>query len=113
MGDRANAIKVAEAHVRRLREEFDLEPDREILATIERIRRGELPAQAVAVVPAAAAPRPGRHLRERQHLRLKRLPGSRDRRDGYRAGLPGPRPRPLSSSAAPSPRSTCAEPGSS
>ena len=56
MGDRANAIKVAEAHVRRLREEFDLEPDREILATIERIRRGELPAQAVAVVPAAAAP---------------------------------------------------------
>ena len=56
MGDRANAIKVAEAHVRRLREEFDLEPDREILATIERIRRGELPAQAVAVVPAVAAP---------------------------------------------------------
>ena len=33
-----------------------MEPDREILATIERIRRGELPAQAVAVVPAVAAP---------------------------------------------------------
>jgi TolB-like protein/DNA-binding SARP family transcriptional activator len=44
MGDRGNAIKVAEAHARRLRDEFDLEPDREILATIERIRRGEVPA---------------------------------------------------------------------
>ena len=44
MGDRANAIQVLEAHVRRLRDEFDLEPDREILATIERIRRGELQA---------------------------------------------------------------------
>ena len=44
MGDRANAIKVVEGHAQRLREEFDLEPDREILATIERIRRGELHA---------------------------------------------------------------------
>jgi TolB-like protein/DNA-binding SARP family transcriptional activator/tetratricopeptide (TPR) repeat protein len=44
IGDRANAIKVVEGHARRLREEFDLEPDREIFATIERIRKGELPA---------------------------------------------------------------------
>jgi len=45
MGDRANAIRVAEAHARRLRDEFDLEPDREIIATIERIRSGEVRAQ--------------------------------------------------------------------
>jgi DNA-binding SARP family transcriptional activator/TolB-like protein len=43
MGDRANAPKVADAHVRRLRKELDLEPDREVLAKIERIRRGEVP----------------------------------------------------------------------
>jgi TolB-like protein/DNA-binding SARP family transcriptional activator/Flp pilus assembly protein TadD len=55
MGDRANAIRVAEAHVRRFREEFDLEPDAEVLAIIERIRRGELPAVRGAVAPAAPA----------------------------------------------------------
>ena len=55
MGDRANAIQVLEAHARRLREEFDLEPDREVLATIERIRRGELPAlQGGGAAPYAA-----------------------------------------------------------
>lgn len=54
MGDRANAIKVADAHARRLREELDLEPDREVLATIERIRRGEVPPQEIG------EPRPGR-----------------------------------------------------
>ena len=42
LGDRANAIKVADGHARRLREELDLEPDREMLAKIERIRRGDL-----------------------------------------------------------------------
>jgi DNA-binding SARP family transcriptional activator len=42
VGDRANAIKVAEAHARRLREELDLEPDREVLVAIEGIRRGEV-----------------------------------------------------------------------
>jgi TolB-like protein/DNA-binding SARP family transcriptional activator len=56
MGDRANAIQVLEAHARRLRQEFDLEPDREILATIERIRRGELPALQGAVPPFTPAP---------------------------------------------------------
>jgi TolB-like protein len=56
MGDRANAIRVAEGHVRRFRGEFDLEPDREVLATMERIRRGELPAVPGAVVPAPPAP---------------------------------------------------------
>ena len=55
MGDRAGAIRVAEGHARRLREEFDLEPDREILATIERIRRGEL-SPAPAHQPTEDAP---------------------------------------------------------
>jgi serine/threonine-protein kinase len=56
MGDRANAIQVLEAHARRLRDEFDLEPDREILATIERIRRGELHALQGGVPPITPAP---------------------------------------------------------
>ena len=64
LGDRANAIKVADVHARRLRDELDLEPDREVLAKIERIRRGELltpadrramtAADPVAVTPTAA-----------------------------------------------------------
>jgi TolB-like protein/DNA-binding SARP family transcriptional activator len=57
MGDRASAIKAAEGHARRLREEFDLEPDREILATIERIRRGEWPAPREDAPHAAPTPR--------------------------------------------------------
>lgn len=59
IGDRANAIKVADAHARRLREELDLEPDAEVLARIERIRRGEMPAPPGALlrVPAPAADR--------------------------------------------------------
>jgi TolB-like protein/DNA-binding SARP family transcriptional activator len=56
MGDRANAIQVLEAHTQRLREEFDLEPDREILATIERIRRGELRALQGGAVPVRPMP---------------------------------------------------------
>ena len=56
MGDRANAIRVAEGHVRRYREEFDHEPDREVLATMERIRRGELPAVPGTVAPATPTP---------------------------------------------------------
>ena len=57
IGDRANAIQVLEAHARRLREEFDLQPDREILVMIERIRRGELPALKGVVPPSMPAPR--------------------------------------------------------
>jgi TolB-like protein/DNA-binding SARP family transcriptional activator/Flp pilus assembly protein TadD len=67
VGDRANAIKAAEGHVRRLREEFDLEPDREILATIERIRRGELsamPAGLPRTVPPTELPAEPQPLRE-------------------------------------------------
>jgi TolB-like protein/DNA-binding SARP family transcriptional activator/Flp pilus assembly protein TadD len=45
IGDRANALKAADAHARRLREELDLEPDGDFLASIERIRRGETPAR--------------------------------------------------------------------
>jgi TolB-like protein/DNA-binding SARP family transcriptional activator len=56
MGDRANAIGVVEAHVRRLREDFELEPDREILATIERIRRGEFPTRQRAVSTSPPLP---------------------------------------------------------
>ncbi len=40
-GDRANALKAADVHLRRLREELDIEPDREVLAGIERLRRGK------------------------------------------------------------------------
>jgi len=57
LGDRANAIKVADGHARRLREELDLEPDREVLAKIERIRRGELlTPQDYPVPPGSALP---------------------------------------------------------
>ena len=41
-GDWANALRAAETHARRLREEFSLEPDPEFLAAVELIRRGEL-----------------------------------------------------------------------
>ena len=61
IGDRANAIKAADVHVRRLRKELDLEPDREVLAKIERIRRGEATAPrsgAPRVPPGARADRP-------------------------------------------------------
>jgi eukaryotic-like serine/threonine-protein kinase len=44
IGDRANAIRAADLHARRLRAELDLEPDREVLAKIDGIRRGALPA---------------------------------------------------------------------
>jgi TolB-like protein/DNA-binding SARP family transcriptional activator/Flp pilus assembly protein TadD len=45
IGDRPNALKAAEVHARRLRQELDLEPDGDFLASIERIRRGETPAR--------------------------------------------------------------------
>ena len=55
VGDRANAVKVAESHTRRLREELDLEPDRELLATVERIRRGELGPPPSSAPPATSS----------------------------------------------------------
>jgi len=67
-GDRANAIKVAEAHARRLRDELDLEPDREVLAKIERIRRGEAPAPLRAVDAREAT----------EHLTLKVNPSAQE-----------------------------------
>ncbi|HEY6110075.1 MAG TPA: BTAD domain-containing putative transcriptional regulator [Gemmatimonadales bacterium] len=42
LGDRANAIKAAEVHTRRLRTELDMEPDSDVLERIEGIRRGEV-----------------------------------------------------------------------
>jgi TolB-like protein/DNA-binding SARP family transcriptional activator/Flp pilus assembly protein TadD len=56
IGDRVNAIRVAEGHARRLRDEFDLEPDHEIIATIERIRRGDMPETRGGVLLPALAP---------------------------------------------------------
>ena len=57
MGDRANAIRVAEGHVRRFREEFDHEPDREVLATWSGSAGGSCP--------------PCRGRSRRQHLRRR------------------------------------------
>lgn len=62
MSDRANAIQVGELHVRRLRQEFGLEPDPLVLATIGRIQRGELPAPPGAglrLTPAAQVEQAG------------------------------------------------------
>jgi len=56
MGDRANALKAADAHVGRLRRELDLEPDREVLLRIDRIRRGELPTPPGGAVHRAPTP---------------------------------------------------------
>ncbi len=50
--DRANAIQVAEAHARRLREELGVEPDAAVLAEIEGLRRGGLTALPEHVAPA-------------------------------------------------------------
>jgi DNA-binding SARP family transcriptional activator len=41
-GDRANALKDAEAHRRRLEHELEISPDPAFLAEIERVRRGDL-----------------------------------------------------------------------
>jgi TolB-like protein/DNA-binding SARP family transcriptional activator/Flp pilus assembly protein TadD len=57
IGDRANAIKLADAHVRRLRDELDVAPDRDVLASVQRIREGKVPAAtAPPPPPLAAAP---------------------------------------------------------
>jgi TolB-like protein/DNA-binding SARP family transcriptional activator/Flp pilus assembly protein TadD len=60
IGDRANAIKAADAHARRLREEVDLRPDREFVAEVERIRRGEALAPEGGVPSPAAGATPAR-----------------------------------------------------
>jgi len=55
-GDRANALKAATDHARRLREELDLEPDGDFLAAIERIRRGETPERHALLPRLAPGP---------------------------------------------------------
>jgi len=64
MRDRANAIKVADEHARRLRDELDLDQDEAVLDKIQRVRRGELitPPELMAepALLAARPPRPGR-----------------------------------------------------
>ena len=54
-GDRANALMAADEHRRRLREELDLEPGSDVLAEVERIRRGE---PSVAPRTPSATPLP-------------------------------------------------------
>ncbi len=75
-GDRANALKDAESHARRLREELELEPDPELAAEVAKVRNGSgngtprpaaaaasaepagpEPVAAVAVTPPSARPR--------------------------------------------------------
>jgi DNA-binding SARP family transcriptional activator/TolB-like protein len=62
-GDRAGAIRQAEAHAALLRQEFDAEPTPEVVELTEQIRAGtgasEAPT-AVATDPASLAERPGR-----------------------------------------------------
>ena len=55
IGDRANALMAADEHRRRLREELDLEPGSDVLAEVERIRRGE-PSVAPRATGAAVLP---------------------------------------------------------
>jgi Tol biopolymer transport system component/DNA-binding SARP family transcriptional activator len=64
MGDRANAVQAADAHSRRLRQELDLEPDREVLAKIERIRRGDLPTPPTPPRRRPPAPQPSKPTEE-------------------------------------------------
>lgn len=58
LGDPANALKAADTHAQRLRDDLDIEPDREFLAEIARIRQGAVPAWSAAAddAPGAAAP---------------------------------------------------------
>ncbi len=58
-GDRANALKAGDAHLRRLREELDIEPDREVLTGIERLRRGEPVAPPERLAAPAVTERVG------------------------------------------------------
>ena len=55
LGDRPNALKAADAHTRRLREELDLEPDPDILAAIASIRAGQVPVRRRRLLPRAPA----------------------------------------------------------
>jgi TolB-like protein/DNA-binding SARP family transcriptional activator len=80
IGDRANAIKAAEGNARRLRDEFDLEPDHEILAQIERIRSAESPVPQSAVphpTPAPPAQRPQTAEESPQHVEPPATPTDR------------------------------------
>jgi len=73
MGDRANAIQIADAHVARLRRELDLPPDRAFLDGIDRIRRGQ--AMAPRSVSAGAEPGTGMAALHADPARAER-PGS-------------------------------------
>ena len=84
IGDRANALTVAERHARRLREELDLEPDREVLDEIEAIRRGD-----VTVPPGRGAHAVGGPAAER----LRTVEGSRAQPEGHGTTPAGSRPR--------------------
>ena len=92
IGDRANALKVADGHARRLREEFDLELDGEVLAGIELIRRGQTPTPHRNVLPrTTAAPAERTPVAETSVERLApaAAPGSGDSTPVRRTTTPG------------------------
>ena len=60
LGDRANAIMAAEVHTRRLREELDMEPDRDVQLKIEGIRRGGTTAREGRAPPIGGPKEPPR-----------------------------------------------------
>jgi DNA-binding SARP family transcriptional activator/TolB-like protein len=89
-GDRAGAIRQAEAHAALLRQEFDAEPTPEVVELTERIRAGTGASQAP---PAAATdPAPRAERRDPPRPRARWAPGGSGLADG-RAGESGP-PRP-------------------
>jgi TolB-like protein/DNA-binding SARP family transcriptional activator/Flp pilus assembly protein TadD len=91
MGDRANAVRLAEAHALRLREDLDIEPDGEFLSQVERIRNGSQPAtrdsdkpprlsaahRLPSETPPATEPRSAPMLSERSMRRIHWAPPGR------------------------------------
>ncbi|MEW5928077.1 MAG: BTAD domain-containing putative transcriptional regulator [Gemmatimonadota bacterium] len=57
-GDRAGALRHAGVHAALFREEFDAEPDAEVLALAERLRRAPAPAASPAPPPPVREPDP-------------------------------------------------------
>jgi TolB-like protein/DNA-binding SARP family transcriptional activator/Flp pilus assembly protein TadD len=58
IGDRANAVRAADTHARRLRTELDVEPDHAVLAASEEMRRGAAQGARVGAAPRAASAEP-------------------------------------------------------
>ena len=88
IGDRANALKAAADHTRRLREELDLGPDSDFLDNIERIRRGEAPAWQG--LPPRLTPAPSEGIQTAAEPLPSREPPARP--NGGRTPTPTPPP---------------------